>query len=61
MQKVRIITLFDYIIKLKDFICAPFEYKVEGGEAVVALPPKEDLDGNALLLLLFNIFYNFSL
>jgi hypothetical protein len=45
MRKVQIIALFDYIIALKDFIWAPFEYKVTGGEAVVAPPPKEDLDG----------------
>ena len=50
MRRVRIIALFDYIIKIRDFIWAPFEYKVTGGEAVVAPPPKEDLDGIVLFL-----------
>jgi hypothetical protein len=49
MRKVKIVALWDYILQLKEIIWAAFEYKVTGGEAVVAPPPKEDLDGISLV------------
>lgn len=50
MRKVKIVALWDYIIQLKEIIWAPFEYKVTGGEAVVAPPTSGDVDGIAIFI-----------
>lgn len=42
MRRIKVVALWDYIIKVKDMIWSAFEYKVSGGEAVIVKPPVEN-------------------
>ena len=50
MRRVKVVALWDYIIKLRDMIWAAFDYKISGGEAVVVAPsPENDSDGTYVI------------